>query len=198
MYDGTIWQINSGRSFTQIPDGSPLKVSGENTEELKDTLANSNWRPDAKHVFINISDQALADLNDSSKLAAAINELSENAVEYISLGTSINQAQALSLIASNGGNGEFYINTNIDSALGNAAGYVVDSFKPRADVYINIGNTAQNNITTITGLYSPVKASPVVLDILGSGVTEGSTVGTGVGLGGAGVITGVGEGLGDG
>lgn len=98
-----------------------LVMTTMDAKQLSDVLKEPDWRADASHFIVNLSDVTLAELNDSSKLATLLQRMLSNSIHFIGLGTETNQSQYRTLISQNDGKGVFYTNVDMDNALNQTA-----------------------------------------------------------------------------
>lgn len=103
-----------------------LVMTTMDAKQLTDVLKEPDWRPDASHFIVNLSDVELSELNDSAKLATLLQRMLSNESYFIGLGTAANRSQYQTFISQNDSKGIFYLNTDMDNALNQTADYIID------------------------------------------------------------------------
>lgn len=114
-----------------------LVMTTMDAKQLPDVLKEPDWRADASHFIVNLSDVTLAELNDSSKLATLLQRMLSNSIHFIGLGTETNRSQYQTLISQNDGKGVFCTNVDMDNALNQTANYVIDVLSSIPEVLEN-------------------------------------------------------------
>lgn len=137
-----------------------ITVSGS-LEGIDAVLPQCVWTPGSTRYFVNIGDTVLPELNDSAKLSGILENTLSNNIKYAGMGTSANQTQINSFVQQNSKNGTYINNTNLDAAINNLTGYVIGSFARKLDLYVNIGDTAQNGINAVNAEIN-AKLKPVL------------------------------------
>lgn len=78
------------------------------------------------------------------------NRLKESKENFIGLGTSVNKTQIEDIIASNNKQGQYFDNTDIDSAIQQTADYILEKMtKQKVNLDFDIGNTAYKDQSLI-------------------------------------------------
>ncbi len=131
---------------------NPFIAYQETYKSINSIIENTTWREGSATFFINIHDPDLYNLLDQSDLSGLIEKFLNKNISFVSLGTLNNEDQSNEFINSINGNGIFIDNTDLDSALDGLCGYIAESFYPKADIYINIGDTAHNDIGFVQNL----------------------------------------------
>ncbi|WP_455718223.1 hypothetical protein [Anaerosporobacter sp.] len=94
---------------------------------LSDIINGFEWRENASHFVINLSNDSVPELEEDEKLASIAESLLENEAPFIGLGTTKNHNQYLDLISTSQTGGMFLENDNLNSAMDNANQYILDS-----------------------------------------------------------------------
>lgn len=112
----------------------PGKVVTKTVKTLDEVLKEPTWRPNASHFLVNISDIQLQELQDNGdgKLAVILSKLLANSIDFAALGTNVNQAQFNDLIARNSGNGVFFDNNDMNTAMDNLGTYILNKIKGKS------------------------------------------------------------------
>lgn len=92
---------------------------------LDEILKQPEWRDDALHFLVNISDVTYPEFNDPVKSAYIYSRLLNDEIDFSVMGTGANQSQANSIIARNDGNGIFVNNTNMNTAMQQITDYII-------------------------------------------------------------------------
>lgn len=109
-------------------------------------LESITWDQESRRYFIEISDPAMPELQDSNALSSILNNMSNNKVAFIGMGTSANQVQMQNLCSVNDYKGMFALNNNpnLSNAFTDAAQYIVNEIgaaDPQLSQYILAGQT---------------------------------------------------------
>ncbi|MFZ5944040.1 MAG: PKD domain-containing protein [Bacillota bacterium] len=120
-----------------------LVMTTMDAKQLSDVLNEPDWRPNASHFIINLSDVELAELNYPAKLATLLQRMLTNEIYFIGLGTEGNRTQYQTFITQNDSKGVFYPNTNMETALNQTANYIIDVMRSIPEVlekYVLLGD----------------------------------------------------------
>lgn len=115
-------------------DNISMKITRGKT--LDEALKEPEWRENASHFLVNISDVILTELNDENKNAEILAKLMTHNIYFIELGTSANKSQIENFIARNSGNGIFYYNNDMDAAMNNLGNYILQKILDAAKTNI--------------------------------------------------------------
>ena len=118
---------------------------------LDEVLKEPSWREGASHFLVNVNDVQLGELNDPDKVAVLLTKMASDSLDFDVLGTSANQAQIQTFIAKNSGNGVFYDNTNMNTAMDNLGTYILNKVLAAAKnniKYVLLGEEVEYSLYT--------------------------------------------------
>jgi PKD repeat protein len=141
-------QTNSSSIHTFF-DGSNLYYVENNTVyvfkysqsvKLLNAMSSVTKQSGAEVIVVPVEDTLLSELSDSQLRSNVIQALLAKDAYYTPLGTSANQSQHNGVISSIGGKGQFFHNSDLDTAMNNLADYLLASLKkpPNNTVYITL------------------------------------------------------------
>lgn len=120
-----------------------LVMTTMDAKQLSDVLKEPDWRGDASHFIVNLSDVVPAELNDPAKLATLLQRMLTNEICFVGLGTEANRTQYQTFITQNDGKGVFYANTDMDTALNQTESYIIDVMRSIPEIlekYVLLGD----------------------------------------------------------
>lgn len=118
--------------------------------DMNSALSSALWNPLKDHMFIQVQDTLIADLNDSIKRSSILDALRGNEADIIGLGRSANASQVNNLVNMNSSEGKFFDNTLLEAAINSLGDYVVANARrksPNVYKYVILGEEVQYSTT---------------------------------------------------
>lgn len=97
-------------------------TTGKSFDEV---VKEPTWRENAFRFIANVSDVELPEFNDPAKTPIIYSRMLNDSINFALLGTSANQSQANRIISTNDGNGRWFSNANMNTALSQYADYII-------------------------------------------------------------------------
>lgn len=97
-------------------------------KSLTQAIEEFEWREDAQHLIVNLSDELLFELNTDDKIAYIASKLIEKDVDLYALGNEENRSQYEGAIKGAVGKGAFALNEDLDKAMKNLKNYALRKF----------------------------------------------------------------------
>ncbi|HOP93990.1 MAG TPA: Ig-like domain-containing protein [Acetivibrio thermocellus] len=98
-------------------------------KSLMQAVDEFNWRDDAEHMLVSLSDELLFELSNEDKIAYIASMLLEKNVDLYSLGNETNRQQYEDVITATAGKGIFVLNDDLAMAMNGLEEYALSKFK---------------------------------------------------------------------
>ena len=132
-----------------------IMINSQSTKNFKDTILQPEWREDTERFVVNLEDKVLADLDSPSASGEILTRLLNEEINYVALGTSTNQQQALDFIKKNNENGTFIENQDYQASVDKVADYIAQKLNENQkkvtaeDPYVLVGEPIKINTTPL-------------------------------------------------
>lgn len=108
----------------------PFDIYTNKSLPISDVLSSVTFKNDSTDFFVHIGDKSIDELSNNTKITQIANELKNYNVRFVGLGRSANSSQ-LKALADTVGSGDYFDNTNLDSALTDLGNYIIDVTMPK-------------------------------------------------------------------
>ncbi|MCF8010885.1 MAG: DUF1080 domain-containing protein [Clostridiales bacterium] len=103
-----------------------VKITTESQQSLDEVLKQPDWREDAQHFLVNISDTEYPGFKDPQKASKIYSCLLDDKIHYCVMGSDSNKGQTQEVVDNNKDRGKFVYNNDMPNNLSNLADYIVN------------------------------------------------------------------------
>ena len=155
VYFGKLVRNQQGWDFVynngQVFSGTQTVIKAKKFSEV---IRQPSWRDDAEHFIVNLENDKVTDFDNPVASGEILTRLLNEEINYVALGTSTNQQQALDFIQKNDGNGTYISNSDYQASLEKVADYIVQQLNE------NVQKVSAENPYLIAGAPVQIKTNP--------------------------------------